>query len=75
MARKDRLLVKLGAVLRKIREERGYSQDSFAAECGLHRTYIGAVERGEYNVTLLTLRTITASLGVSLTDVIEAAER
>lgn len=75
MVRKDSFLVKLGEVLRSVREKRGYSQDSFAAECGLHRTYIGAVERGEYNVTVLTLRKITESLGVTMTDVIKAAER
>ena len=39
-------------------------------QCGKHRTYVGAVERGEYNVTILTLRGMTRALGVSLVDVL-----
>ncbi len=70
MAAKDPILLKLGRYLRKVREERGWSQEMLAFECGLHRTYIGAVERGEYNVTLLTLRTITDTLGITLADAI-----
>ncbi len=70
MAAKDPLLAELGNYLRKVRERRGLSQEAFAFQCGLHRTYIGAVERGEYNVTLLTLRRITDALGVSLQDAI-----
>ena len=64
------MLAQLGRYLRGVREQRGWSQEDLALECGLHRTYIGAVERGEYNVTLLTLRRITATLGVSLVDAI-----
>ena len=70
MAAKDPMLAQLGRYLRGVREQRGWSQEDLALECGLHRTYIGAVERGEYNVTLLTLRRIMATLGVSLVDAI-----
>jgi len=59
MAPKDPMLLQLGQYLRSIREEKGWSQEDLAFECGLHRTYVGAVERGEYNVTLLTLQIIT----------------
>lgn len=70
MAAKDPMLLQLGEYLRSVRRRRGWSQEELAFECGLHRTYIGAVERGEYNVTLLTLRRITDTLGISLADAI-----
>ena len=70
MAAKDPMLRKLGEYLRKVREDHGWSQEELAYECGLHRTYIGAVERGEYNVTLLTLRRITDTLGISLAEAV-----
>ncbi len=70
MAAKDPMLRQLGEYLRSVREECGWSQEDLAFECGLHRTYIGAVERGEYNITLLSLRKITDALGISLADAI-----
>jgi transcriptional regulator with XRE-family HTH domain len=70
MAAKDPMLAQLGRYLRSVREKRGWSQEELAFECGLHRTYIGSVERGEYNVTLLTLSRITDKLGITLADAI-----
>ncbi len=68
MAKKDKALIRLGANLRKAREARGWSQEEMAFRCGVHRTYVGAVERGEYNVTVLTLRKFTKALGITLRD-------
>ena len=70
MAAKYPMLRRLGEYLRSVRAERGWSQEELAFQCGLHRTYIGAVERGEYNVTMLTLRTITDTLGITLADAV-----
>ncbi len=70
MAKKDQVLVRLGRNLRKVREARGWSQEELAFRCGVHRTYVGAVERGEYNVTILTLRKLTRTLGITLRDAI-----
>lgn len=52
--------------LRRLRKDRGLSQEELADRCGLHRTYIGSVERGERNVTLASLEAIAKSLGVSV---------
>lgn len=71
MAKKDHALVRLGANLRKAREAKEWSQEELAYQCGVHRTYVGSVERGEYNVTILTLRKFTKSLGLSLRDVLQ----
>jgi transcriptional regulator with XRE-family HTH domain len=50
---KNELLTKkLGANVRKYREALGFSQEELADRCGLHRTYVGSVERGERNVSL-----------------------
>ena len=75
MAAKDPMLRQLGEYLRKVREKRGWSQEDLAYECGLHRTYIGSVERGEYNLTLLTLRRITDTLGISLADAVASMSK
>ncbi len=74
MARKNRALVLLGKNLRKAREARGWSQESLALRSGVHRTYVGAVERGEYNVTILTLRKLTKSVGITLRDAIRGID-
>ena len=50
--------------IRKHRELTGISQDEFAHKCGVHRTYIGSVERRERNVTLCTLEFIANAIGV-----------
>lgn len=58
--------------LRRLRTKARQSQEEFAARCGLHRTYIGAIERGERNVTLKTVGLVAESLGVSTLDLLRA---
>ena len=71
MAKKDSTLVKLGLNLRKAREAKSISQEELAHKAGVHRTYVGAVERGEYNVTILNLRKLTKTLGITLQEALQ----
>ena len=50
----------------------GYSQESFADACGLHRTYVGAIERGERNVSIDNIARIADALGVHIADLFPA---
>jgi transcriptional regulator with XRE-family HTH domain len=61
---KKRLNQTFGLNIRKHRLLLGISQDEFADKCGLHRTYIGAIERGERNITLATLERVANALAV-----------
>lgn len=61
----------MGATLRQLRLERGWSQDVLADRSGLHRAHIGEIERGETNVTLQTLKTIADTLHVRIADLLK----
>jgi transcriptional regulator with XRE-family HTH domain len=69
MPRQDSASV-VAANLRRLRLERKWSQEDCAEKCGLHRTYVGAVERGERNITLASLDRIAAAFGVSAVDML-----
>ena len=57
-----------GEKIRKIRIERGLSQEKLALLAGLHRTYIGAIERGERNVSFKNIEKIANTLKVNLEE-------
>jgi transcriptional regulator with XRE-family HTH domain len=61
-------LGKLGRRVRQRRQAKGWSQEKLALDCGLHRTYVGAVERGERNISAVNLLKIASSLGVPVSD-------
>ena len=54
----------VGRNLRRYRQERHLSQEAFAEVLGVHRTYMGAIERGERNLTLKSVERIAAKLAV-----------
>lgn len=60
-----------GDRMREIRLSRGLSQDRLALVSGLHRTYIGSVERGECNISLINIHRIAAALEVPPTRLLE----
>jgi transcriptional regulator with XRE-family HTH domain len=55
---------RVGRNLRVFREARGLSQEAFAEVLGVHRTYMGAVERGERNLTLRSVERLAARIGI-----------
>ncbi len=62
------ILMNIGSNIRKYRLTKGWSQEQLAQECDLHRTYIGGVERGEKNITILNLLKIKNMLEVRLDE-------
>jgi ribosome-binding protein aMBF1 (putative translation factor) len=59
---------RFGARVRQLRNDRGWSQEELADRAGLHRTYIGSVERGEQNISIENIAKLAATLGVSLAE-------
>ena len=60
----------IGARVRALRKERRLSQEALGGKAGLHTTYVGAVERGERNVSIETLEKIADGLGVKIYDLL-----
>lgn len=65
--------VALGEAVRVLRQARGLSQEDFAHEVGVHRTYMGSVERGERNVTLQNILRIASALEITSADLLARA--
>ena len=66
---------RLGQVIRQLRSQAGHSQEGFADVVGVHRTYVGAVERGEVNVSLDNIERIAAALGTTPGQLLVRTER
>jgi transcriptional regulator with XRE-family HTH domain len=60
-----------GKSIRTLREERGYSQEELAERAGLHRNYVGGIERGERNVGLENVGKLAKALAVRTRDLFE----
>jgi transcriptional regulator with XRE-family HTH domain len=65
-----KFLQQVGFRIRELRISRGLTQAQLAESCGLHRTFIGSVERGERNVAILNLRLIARTLRVRPPDIL-----
>lgn len=57
-----------GKRLRTIRKEKGWSQEELGFRAGLHRTYIGAIERGEQNVSIENIYKLAKALNINAKD-------
>lgn len=64
---------RLGNVLRDLRKERGFSQQSLALECDMDRTYYGGIERGERNPSLKNVYKLCKALKISAAELFRAA--
>jgi transcriptional regulator with XRE-family HTH domain len=68
------LLVSFGKRMRALRSEKGWSQEEFAYQCGLHRTYIGHVELGKKNISFNNLAAVSAALGITMSELFAGLE-
>jgi transcriptional regulator with XRE-family HTH domain len=66
MARSSDILERFGQRVRELRKAQSFSQEEFAAECGLDRAYMGGVERGERNLALRNIERIAEALKISI---------
>ena len=71
----DPLRIALGHTIRGLRAAAGFSQEKFAIAAGVHRTFMGNIERGDANPSLETLEGIARGLGIKVWELIEQAER
>ena len=55
--------------------KRGYSQEAFADHCGVHRTFMGTIERGETNLSFKNLARVSAALGITLSQLLSGVEK
>jgi len=65
---KDRILLKFGKKVKMLREKSKLTQEQLAFRSGLHRTYIGMIERGERNITLINIEKLSKGLNVKIEE-------
>lgn len=68
---KNNILIKFGDNVRRIRKEKGLSQEELAYKADLHRTYIGMIERAEKNITITNIEKIAKALNVSISSLLD----
>ena len=69
--KRDVYLKKVGRIIRETRKVKGISQEALALASGLDRSYVGGVERGERNLSILNLKKIADALDVSASILLE----
>lgn len=68
------LALKFGEVIRMLRKDQNISQEELAFKAGVHRTYIGMIERGEKNITLENIQKLSHALNISMKTIFEILE-
>lgn len=71
----DKVQMAFGKAVRKARKARGISQEALADLAGLHRTYVGDVERGERNISLLNMSKIARAMHLKLSEMVSDSEK
>lgn len=66
----EKILIEFGYKIQKLRKDKGLSQEKLAELAGLHRTYIGMIERAEKNITLINIEKIALALKVEIKDLL-----
>lgn len=61
----------VGNRIRTLRSERGWSQEEFADICGIHRSHMGEIERGEKDISISTLQKISKGLNIELSALLQ----
>jgi transcriptional regulator with XRE-family HTH domain len=69
-----RVLKALGLRIRDLRRAQGLSQEDLADKCGVHRTFMGTVERGESNLSFSNILKVASTLGMSLSALFEGVD-
>lgn len=64
--------IRFGKLIATKRKELGISQEELCFRCGVHRTYVGAIERGEKSPTLTTIEKLSEGLNISIANLWEA---
>lgn len=67
--------LRFGEVLRRRREAAGLSQEALAADAGLHRNYVGLLERGKRIPSILVVEKLATALGTTMSSLLRAVER
>ena len=67
-------LVAFGEAVRARRKERGYSQEAFGDLCGIDRSYMGGIERGEHNLALLNILKVIRALQMEPSEFFKALD-
>jgi transcriptional regulator with XRE-family HTH domain len=75
MAQRSQAHAAFGRAVREARAQRGISQEELADRSGMHRTYVGGVERGERNLSYTNLLRLAAALELTLSELQQRAER
>ena len=68
---KNDILIVFGRRVRELRKDAGWSQEEFADEVGLDRTYIGGIERGERNLALRNIHRIAQTFDMTVAELMD----
>ena len=68
MAKTKSIVITFGERVRELRKEKGLSQEELADKADVHRTYVGMIERGEKNITIVNIQKIAKALGVGIRE-------